>query len=133
MNTMTSHQKIASTVIALMMVSIIFFLVRKRRLREEFALFWIGCGILMLGVIWYYQGLLFVTFLIGSVTPTTTLFLFGFIVVLLLCLKISVSLSQLKTQMKILAQEVALNTKYKGEHRPPEPGDSEKPGDTLEF
>ncbi|OPX18987.1 MAG: hypothetical protein BZ151_11705 [Desulfobacca sp. 4484_104] len=128
---MTTHQKTASTVIALIMVSIIFYLVRKRRLREEYALFWIGCGILMLGVIWFYQGLLFVSSLIGSVTPTTTLFLFGFIFVLLLCLKISVSLSQLKTQIKILAQEVALLTTYKDEHHPPEPGDSEKPCNKL--
>jgi hypothetical protein len=105
---MTVHQKIASTLIALVMVGLIFYLVRKRRLREDYALIWIACALAMLGVVWFYQALVLATDLIGARTPTTTLFLFTFIFVLLLCLKFSISLSRLKTQVKELSQKLAL-------------------------
>lgn len=105
---MTVHQKIASTLVALGMVIIVLYLVRKRHLREEFTLIWLGCAFAMIGAVWLYPLLVFITDLIGAVSPTTTLFLFGFIFVLLICLHLSTTLSKLKTQMKDLAQKVAL-------------------------
>jgi hypothetical protein len=105
---MTIQQKIASTLIALAFVIIIFYLVRNRRLGEDFALIWAGCALGMLGVIWFYSWLVFVTYLIGAVMPTTTLFLFGVLFMLLLCLKFSINLSRHKTQIKDLTQRLAL-------------------------
>ena len=105
---MNIHQIISSAFIALTMVAIIFYLVRKRRLREEYALIWIACAIAMIGVILFYPVLIFITNFIGAVTPTTTLFLFGFIFLLLLTLKISISLSRLDNQMKELSQTLTL-------------------------
>jgi len=105
---MTAHQIISSTIIALCMVVLIFYLVRKRRLREEYALIWMGCAVLMLGAIYCYPVLVFFTKVIGAVTPTTTLFLFGFVFLLLLTLKITLSLSKLENQVKALSQKITL-------------------------
>ena len=105
---MTIHQKIASTIVALAMMAIILYLVRKRHLREEFSLIWLFCGLAMVGVVWFYPALVFVTHLIGAVLPTTTMFIFAFIFLLLLCLHFSISLSRLRTQMKDLTQKLSL-------------------------
>jgi hypothetical protein len=105
---MTIQQKIASTLIALVFVVIIFQLVRKRRLGEDYALIWAACAIGMLGVIWFYPLLVFFTHLLGAVLATTTLFLFGFVFVLLVCIKFSISLSRHNAQIKELAQKIAL-------------------------
>jgi hypothetical protein len=105
---MSTHQKIASIIIALIIVALIFQLVRKRYLREEYALIWITCACLMIGVIWLYPLLVFITHLIGAVLPTTTLFLFAIIFIFLLCLKFSVTLSRQKTQIRDLTQKLAL-------------------------
>ncbi|MDP3183400.1 MAG: DUF2304 domain-containing protein [Desulfobaccales bacterium] len=105
---MTTHQKIASTIVALGMMAVILYLVRKRHLREEFSLIWLFCALAMVGVVWFYPALVFVTHLIGAVLPTTTMFIFAFIFVLLLCLHFSISLSRLRTQMKDLTQKLAL-------------------------
>lgn len=105
---MTLHQKIASTIIALAMVSLIFSLVRKRHLREEYSLIWISCALIMLGVVWFFPGLAFISYVIGAVSHITTLFLFAFIFVLLLCLHFSTSLSRLTMQMKKLTQKISL-------------------------
>lgn len=105
---MPLHQKIASTIIALAMVTLIFHLVRKRHLREEYSLIWIGCALVMLGVVWFFPGLVFISHLIGAISPITTLFLFAFIFIFLLCLHFSTSLSRLTTQMKNLTQKISL-------------------------
>ena len=118
---MTIQQKIASTLIALVFVILIFHLVRNRRLGEDLALIWAGCALGMLGVIWFYSGLVFVTHLIGAVMPTTTLFLFGALFILLLCLKFSINLSQHKTQIKNLAQKLALMEAQREEQNHPKP------------
>jgi hypothetical protein len=118
---MTIHQKIASTLVALALVVLIFNLVRKRRLREDYALIWIGCALAMMGVIWFYSGLVFVTHLIGAVMPTTTLFLFGFIFILLLCLRFSIALSRHRTQIKDLSQKLALLEAHQDEQNHPKP------------
>ena len=118
---MTIQQKIASTLIALAFVVIVFHLVRNRRLGEDFALIWVSCALGMLAVIWFYSGLVFVTHLIGAVMPTTTLFLFGVIILLLLCLKFSIIFSRHRTQIKELAQKIALMEAQQEEHNHPEP------------
>jgi hypothetical protein len=105
---MTLHQKIASTLVALGMGGLIFYLLRKRYLREEYSLVWLFCALAMMGVIWFYPVLLFLTHIIGAVSPTTTLFLFAFIFIFLLCLQFSTSLSRLKTQIKVLSQKISL-------------------------
>jgi len=122
---MTVHQKIASTIVALGMMALILYLVRKRHLREEFSLIWLLCGLAMVGVVWFYPVLVFFTHLLGAVLPTTTMFIFAFIFVLLLCLHFSISLSRLRTQMKDLTQKLSLMEARREEREALKPPDSE--------
>lgn len=105
---MTLHQKIFALVCSLIIFAAIIYLVKKRRLKEEFSWVWFltGC-IVIVPVLWY--GLLeFLSRLIGAVLPTTTLFIFGIILLLVICLHSAIKISHLTDQVKNLAQKVSL-------------------------
>jgi hypothetical protein len=90
-------------------------MVRRRRLDEEYSFLWllIGAGIILL-VLW--QGLLkWMTNLIGAVSPTTTIFIFGIVILFLINLHFSVKISKLGRQLKDLTQQIALLRTEKNE------------------
>ncbi len=69
---MTFQQKVFAVFASLFILGLIIHLVKRRKLREEYAWVWLltGCVILLL-VLWY-DLLLFLTDLIGAMTATTT-------------------------------------------------------------
>lgn len=105
---MLFQQKIAALIISILVFLFILELVRRRRLREEYAWLWlcVGAGMIVLTV--WYDLLVIVTHLIGAALPTTTLFLFGLVFLVLVCAQFSTRLSDMTTRVKNLAQEVAL-------------------------
>lgn len=105
---MTLQQKIFAVFVGLFIFGLIIHLVKKRRLREEYAWLWLltGCVILLL-VLWY-DLLLFLTDLIGAMTATTTLFLFGIIFLMMITLHYAIKISALSERVKDLAQKVSL-------------------------
>jgi hypothetical protein len=105
---MPIRQKIVVILIAVTLFLIILNLVRRRKLKEEYSWLWLLTGaIIIILTIWY--GLLVkLTFFIGAVTPTSTLFLFGFIFLILLCLQLSVTISGLVDKIKNLSQELTI-------------------------
>jgi len=105
---MTLHQKVFAMFVSLLIFGFILELVRRRRLREEYAVLWLltGVGLVVL-VVW--EGLLVsLTWAIGAVLNVTTLFLFAWFFLLAIVLHYSVIISTLTTQVKNLAQEVAI-------------------------
>ena len=105
---MTPHQKVFALVLGIGILALILEMVRRRKLGEEYSFLWllIGSGIVIL-VLW--QGLLErVTSLIGAVTPTTTIFIFGIVILVLINLHFSVKISKLSRQVKDLTQQLAL-------------------------
>ncbi len=95
----------------LVSLGVFFFtidLVRKKRLREEYSLLWLGTSILMLVLIARYEWLMTLTTLIGAVLPTTTLFLGSILFLVLLAVQFSIKISNLSNQVKDLVQENAL-------------------------
>jgi hypothetical protein len=83
-------------------------LVRRRKLKEEYSWLWIltTAGMLVLSS-WY--GLVeWLSQLIGAVTPTTTLFLFGLLFLLLMSVHFSTMISRLTQQVRALTQEMAI-------------------------
>jgi hypothetical protein len=84
-------------------------LVRRRRLKEEYAFLWVvtSAGMVLLAC-WY--GLIeWLTHLIGAVTPTTTLFIFALLFLLVICVHFSIVISRLTEQVRRLTQELALH------------------------
>jgi vacuolar-type H+-ATPase subunit I/STV1 len=83
-------------------------LVRKKRLREEYSVLWLGTSFVMFVLIIKYDWLVLLTNKIGAVLPTTTLFLGSIIFLVLLAVQFSIKISKLTGQVKDLVQENAL-------------------------
>lgn len=105
---MTIKQQIFSILISLAVFFFTIDMVRKKRLREEYSLLWLGTSVLMLILIIKYDWLLALTKLIGAVLPTTTLFLGSILFLMLLSVQFSMKISKLSNQVKDLVQENAL-------------------------
>jgi hypothetical protein len=105
---MTFQQKIFAILMSLFILVLIVYLVKRRKLREEYSWLWLltGCMILLL-VVWY-DLLVLLTELIGAATPTTTLFIFGILFLMMITLHYAIKISTLSDQMKNLAQKVSL-------------------------
>ena len=95
-------------ILSIILLVIVLDMVRKKRLKEKYALIWLFtvAGMTLL-VVW--QGLLLrITALLGAIDPSSTLFLFGILFALAILLHLSVKVSEFSTQLRILAKEVAM-------------------------
>lgn len=105
---MDVRQKILAAVCGISLLLVIIELVRRRKLRVEYSWLWIVAGAAIAVVGMNYSLLVWITEFIGAGFTSSTLFFFGIFFVLALCLQFSVKISKLETQVKNLAQEVAL-------------------------
>ena len=105
---MTAIQKIFAVLTSLIILVLITCLVKKGKLREEFSWMWLLTGLLLLVLVLWYDLLLVLTKLIGAVTPTTTLFIFGIIFLILVSLHFAIKISMLRSQVINLAQKVSI-------------------------
>jgi len=109
---MPLRQMVLAISLSVGLLILIFELVRRRKLREEYSWLWMLTGAVILILAIWYDLLLFITHLVGAVLPASTLFLFGIFFLVLINLYFSVKVSTLTNQIKRLAQEVAiLNSK----------------------
>jgi hypothetical protein len=105
---MEMKPRFVALAIAVVLVVLIVELVRRRKLREEYSWLWLALSLAML-VLALWRGLLdFVTALIGAVLSTSTLFFFAIVFLMLINIQFSVEISSLRTQVKNLAQQLAL-------------------------
>lgn len=105
---MTSHQKVFAIICSLIIFLTIIFLVKRGKLKEEFTWVWFLIGCMILGLVLWYDLLLFFSSVIGAATPTTTLFIFGIVFLLIICLHFAIKISHLTDQVKNLVQKVSL-------------------------
>ena len=105
---MPIRQKIMAIVIAVSIFIVIFELVRRRRLKEEYSWLWLFTGALLIFLTLRYEVLLKISHLLGVVVPTSILFFFAIIFLMLVCLQFSVKISKFSDQVKNLSQELAI-------------------------
>ncbi|MCL4692849.1 MAG: DUF2304 family protein [Candidatus Hydrogenedentes bacterium] len=105
---MDIRQKILAAVCGVSLLLVIIELVRRRKLRVEYSWLWILAGLTILVIGMNYGLLQWITNFIGAGFTSSTLFFFGIFFVLALCLQFSVKISKLETQVKNLAQELAV-------------------------
>ncbi len=103
-----SGQKTVAFVLALSMLAVVIELVRRRKLREEYALVWLGTGLALLLLAWQHQWLSWFQNLISAKSPVSALFFGGFVFLMWLCLLFSVRLSKMSARQKSLVQKLAL-------------------------
>jgi hypothetical protein len=94
--------------ISLLLIAVVLLLVRKRALREEYTPIWVAVSAALVFVSLRLDLLRELTRAIGAWTPSSTLFFLGELFLIAICLNYAVRLSRAGTQIKNLAQELAL-------------------------
>jgi hypothetical protein len=105
---LTLHQTVFALVTSLLIFVLIVELVRRRRLREEYSWLWLLTSAVMIVLVVWFRLLVFITHLVGAVTPINTLLLFAVLFLFAIAVHYSVIVSRLTSQVKNLAQELAL-------------------------
>jgi uncharacterized membrane protein YgdD (TMEM256/DUF423 family) len=109
---MTPRQQAFALVASVALLVLIVEMVRRRRLREEYSWLWIITGGVIFVLSVWYGALLFITHLIGAVTPVSTFFMFGILFLVVTNIYFSIKISTLTTQVKNLAQRLAIMDGY---------------------
>jgi hypothetical protein len=115
-----------------LLLLVILDLIRRRYLRERYALLWIITGSLFLFLSIQKDILYWTSSLLGFIVPSNALFVLGFLFLLLISLGLNVIVSRLSDKNRTLAQEVVLlkkrvtdlEKKYEAGNPPDEQEDS---------
>jgi hypothetical protein len=105
---MLGRQRLVALVFAAGVVVLVFELVRRRRLREEYSWFWIGIAAVVAILALWQDLLLTVSGWIGSSSSVSTLFFGALVFLFALVLQFSVRLSRLTHRHRTLGQRLAL-------------------------
>ncbi|HUT51871.1 MAG TPA: DUF2304 domain-containing protein [bacterium] len=105
---MLPEQRPFAVITALLLLGLIVFLIRRRKLREEYALLWLMVGAAVIALALWPGLLIRITHLIGAVDPTSALFIFSLIFLMIISIHFSIVNSRLKDQIRDLTQEIAL-------------------------
>jgi hypothetical protein len=105
---MTPHQQLMFGIGAVLLLALVLELVRRRKLREEYALFWLVACLALIGLAIWRDSLNVIGRLLGTVLPMSALFGVGFFLIFLILLHFSTVLSDLWHQNKQLAKEASL-------------------------
>ncbi len=93
---------------SLLFLALIARLIVKGRLREEYAIIWIVCSVLLIVFSFWRAGLDVMSELIGVEDPPNLVFTGAIFAMLIYLLHLSVVVSKLQEQNKTLAQDIAL-------------------------
>lgn len=105
---MTTASYIFGIVVALVMLAVVVELLRRRRLRERHALWWMIAGILALIAGVFPATLNWAADLVGIAIPTNLIFFVASAILFLVCLQHSSELTRLEAQARTLAERAAL-------------------------
>jgi hypothetical protein len=97
----------------------VLYLVRRRRLREEYTPIWVALALLTTAVSLRLDLLHRLTRAIGAWTPSSTLFFLGQLFLIWICLNYATRLSRQAAQIEALAQETAILRARLGELQRP--------------
>jgi len=100
--------RVLAVTIALGLAAIVLWLVRRRTLRAEYTPIWMGAALGLLVASLNLDVLRVLTRVLGAWTLSSTIFFLGQFFLLAICLNYAVRLSQSGTQIRLLAQEIAL-------------------------
>ena len=114
---------IVGALASIMLILVVLELVRRRRLRERYALLWLVTGVVLLALSLWRDGLNTIAGWFGVTGyPPAVLFAVGALFVILVLLHYSTVISKLADQNTILAQRLALLEQVLDERPPAEAG-----------
>src|SRR5215218_1345367 len=100
--------QIIAIIASLLFIALIARLIVRGKLREEYAIIWIICSIVLIIFSVWSDGLEKVTKLLGFQLPSNLIFTGAIFAMLIYLLHLSVVVSKLQEQNKTLAQDIAL-------------------------
>lgn len=100
--------QILAIIFSLLFLFYIGRLIVKGKLREEYAIMWIICTLVLVIFSFWRDGLATVSNLFGVFAPPNMVFIGAIFAILIYLLHLSVVVSKLQEQNKTLAQEIAL-------------------------
>lgn len=100
--------QILAIIFSLLFLFYIGRLIVKGKLREEYAIMWIICTLVLVVFSFWRDGLATVSTLFGVFAPPNMVFIGAIFAILIYLLHLSVVVSKLQEQNKTLAQEIAL-------------------------
>jgi hypothetical protein len=103
-----SYTQIIVLVSAILLFLTVLNLVRLRRLREEYSWIWLSAGLFYLVVAVKPDLAVTISSFIGITNVVTAFIFFGLLFIVLILIDYSVALSKLSTQMKNVAQQIAI-------------------------
>ncbi|MNR80350.1 hypothetical protein D3C72_110720 [compost metagenome] len=108
MDVQTFRIQILSIIGSILLLAFILELLRKRKLREEYSLLWLGGGVLFLVLSLWRDLLTQLSFALGIAYPPAALFLVLIMGAYLMLLHFSLVFSAMSEKTKAMAQEIAL-------------------------
>ena len=105
---MEARLQLFSIAVGIVLLGIIFQLIRKNRLLEQYSLLWIASAVILMVMAVWQNLWVKISNLIGILYPPSTLFLVAIICGMVIALHFSVVISGLKRQNNKLAQEMGL-------------------------
>jgi hypothetical protein len=100
--------RIFTTVVGFVLLAVFLELLRRRQLREKYAVLWIivALGVLPLAI--FPDGLDWAANLVGVQSGASLVLFLGLVLLLLICTHLSWEVSQLEEETRTLAEEIAL-------------------------
>jgi hypothetical protein len=98
----------AAFVLALAIVGVVIEMLRRKKLREKYAVLWLIVGIATLVLAAFPRLLNIVTELVGFQVPSNLLFSISILMLLGVCLHLSWEISVVEDETRALAEEVAI-------------------------
>ena len=105
---MPVHIQITAIVLSAMMLIITIELIRRNRLREDYALLWLAGGLVMLVLSLWPGSIRLVARVTGTVYPPSAIFVAAIVTVIWLLLHFSVIVSTLTARLIRLSQRMAI-------------------------
>lgn len=105
---MSLGAQIVSVCFALFVFSVVFEMVRRRYLRERYAILWLVAALLLLILAAWTQLLRVLASAVGIATPSNAFFVVAFAFLLLLLLHFTAVVSRLSDETRVLAQRLSL-------------------------
>ncbi|WP_315098658.1 DUF2304 domain-containing protein [uncultured Cellulomonas sp.] len=94
--------------LSVLVIGLLFFLLRTRRIREKYAGIWIALAAAVVIVSIFPQLAFWLSRVFGVNTPVNLVFATAFVVLLLVCIQLSAEVSNLEEETRTLAEEIAL-------------------------
>lgn len=100
--------QVIAIVVSISLFLFILYLVRKKKIKEEYSLLWLSSSLVFIFFSIWRDGLEYFAALIGIAYPPAALFLILLLAVFLILIEFSINISKLTEENKVLAQELAL-------------------------